>query len=282
MSKLWITSDCTCDLSQELLDKYNLDVLYFYIETDFGYFKDMAEITSTNIVEYFENGGQHIHTAAPDTAEYVTFFSKMLQKHDEIIHIAIGSTLSLSYKNAVEASKEFNGKVHVFDTGHLSTGIAHLVIKAVELASSDLSASEILSTLENYRSKVSTSFIAHNADYLHRTGRVSKNVKNICSLFQIHPVLFMKNGEIKIKTIKIGDYDKAVLRYVKKELRKASTIDRSRLFITYSTCPHRILTKIKKLVNELCPFEEILETKASATITSNCGANTIGVLFVRE
>ncbi len=282
MSKVWITSDCTCDLSEVLLDKYEVEVIHFYISTDRGCFKDRAEMTATNVVEYFENGGQRISTAAPAVSEYVEFFEKALQKHDEIIHITISSRLSMSYENAVAASNQFDGRVHVFDSGHLSTGIAHMVISAIELAKADKTRNEIIETLENMKHKVSTSFIADNADYLYRTGRVGKKVKNICSAFKIHPVLSMKNGNMILKSIRIGDLEKCILRYVRRELRKSDSIKRNRLFITYSTCPVRILTKIKEEVNMCCPFEEIWETKASATITSNCGANTVGVLYVKE
>ena len=282
MKKLWITSDCTCDLSEELLSKYEVEVIYFYINMDHGCFKDMDEVTSTNVVEYFECGGQQISTMAPDVAEYTEFFERMLNVYGEIVHITIGANLSMSYENAVAASKQFGDRVKVFNTDHLSTGIAHFVIRAVELAREDKSAEEILEVLEAMKDKVSTSFIADNADYLYRTGRVSKLVKNICAAVKIHPVLWMDRGEIKLKTIQIGDYDKSVLRYVRKELRKPAKIKRNRLFITYSTCPVRVLTKIKNQVKESCPFDEVWETKASATITSNCGANTVGVLFVKE
>lgn len=282
MSKVWITSDCTCDLSETLLDKYEVDVIYFYISTDRGCFKDRTEMTAANVVEYFENGGQRISTAAPAVSEYVDFFEKALQKHDEIIHITISSQLSMSYENAIIASRQFGGRVHVIDSEHLSTGIAHVVIRAVEMARENKSRDEIIEELENMKKKVSTSFIADNADYLYRTGRVSKTVKNICTVFKIHPVLSVKEGKIILKTVQIGNLEKCTLGYVKKELRKSNRVNKQRLFITYSTCPVRVVGKIKEQVNACCSFEEVWETKASATITSNCGANTVGVLFVKE
>ncbi len=282
MKKVWITSDCTCDLSEELLDEFEVEVIHFYITTDHGCFKDMAEMTANNVVEYFADGGFQISTAAPAPYEYSEFFRQMLQRYEEIVHVAIGSALSMSYRNAVTAAEQFGGKVRVVDSGHLSTGIGHMVIRAVELAKENRTAEEICTNLEKMKDKVSTSFIAENADYLYRTGRVSKFVKTLCSALMIHPVLTMKNGDIKLKTIQIGGYEESVARYVKKELKKPNTVVRDRLFITYTTCPLKVLNNIKKQVSEICPFEGIWETRASATITSNCGANTVGVLFVRE
>lgn len=281
MEKIAITSDCVCDMSESLLEEYGVKVIHFYITTDHGCFRDMDEITSGNVVEYFNNGGQHIHTKAPFPIEYERFFSKVLQDCDEIIHMTVTSTLSLSYEYAKEASKKFDGRVSVIDTGHLSTGIAHLVIRGAELVKEGKSSGEIVTELMRVRALVSTSFIAENADYLWRAGRISKFVKDACSLLKIHPVLRMKNGYMQLRAVKIGNYEKAVLRYVRGELRRTSRIDKKRVFITYAACPLRVISKAKKEVESRCRFEKILVGKASATISSNCGANTLGVLFVR-
>ncbi len=280
MNKVYITSDCTCDLSEELLDKYDVEVIHFYISTDRGCFKDRAEMTANNVVEYFENGGLRISTAAPAVSEYVDFFERILQKQEELIHITISSKLSMSYENAVAAASHFTGRVHVFDSQHLSSGIAHMVLGAVGMANEGKNKNEILEALEKMRDKVSTSFITCNADYLHRTGRVSTRVRDICTAFRIHPVLYMKEGRIELKSVRIGEYEKAVLRYVRSELKNVSAIENERLFITYSTLPLRLIAKIKERINQSCSFDEIIETKAGGVISSHCGPGTLGVLFL--
>lgn len=282
MKTIRITSDCVCDLSKEIRSKYNVDILSFYIATDRGIFKDMDEITARNIVEYFANGGEKINTLAPKPEEYEFFFAESLEKYDEIIHIAIGSHLSLSCKNAAKAAEKFSGRVRVFDSGHLSSGIGHLVIKAAEMVFENKSSDEIIGELEKIKNRVSTSFIAENADYLYRNGRVSKWVKDMCEIFKIHPVLFMKKGEIKLKSIRIGNYEKAVLRYIKGELRNPGKIEKKRGILTQASCPLKLINAAKKLAMEKGRFEELDVIEASATITSNCGANTIGILFVRD
>lgn len=282
MKKLWITTDCTCDLSEDLLEQYELEVIYFYITTDYGSFKDLEEITANNVVEYLNNGGKRIATAAPEVYEYVDFFESMLQKYEKIIHITISSKHSKSYENALAASKKFCGRVTVFDSGHLSTGIAHIVLRAMELAKEEKQIEEILPELEKMKNKVSTTFIVEDIDYLYRTGRVSKFIKDICFCLNIHPVIVIKDGRISVKTAYIGDYKKAVLRYVRKELKEPEKIKRDRVFITWSTCPLKILNMAKKQVRECCSFKETLETRASATITSNCGDNAFSLTFVRE
>ncbi len=282
MKKVVITTDCVCDLPEDLLEQYDVKVIHFYIVTEHGWFKDMDEITSGNIVEYFERGGSAVQTKAPFSEEYLTFFKKVLKDGDEIVHISVSSAVSMSRNNAMSAAEKLGGRVHVVDSGHLSTGMAHLVIKAAELVKQGKEVQEIIDAVEDMKQRVSTGFIAENADYLYRTGHVGKWVKCMCETFKIHPVLKMKNGKMELKTVKIGDYEKAVLRYVRGEMRHISRMERERLFVTHAACGVKLLTRVKKEVAGYGVFREIQVTEASATITSNCGANTIGVLYVKK
>lgn len=283
--KICITTDCTCDLPKNTINKYDIHIIYFYIETDTGRFKDVDEITASNIFEYHLNGGQKSITNPPPPEEFAEIFSNILSEYDEIIHIAISSGISQCFKNstaAVELLGEEGKRIHIFDSRHLSTGTGQLVIKAAQLAQAGCSTDEILAEIEIMKKRVSTSFMADNADYLYRNGKVGKAVKNICTLFKIHPVLEMKDGFLKLKTMQIGNYKGSALRYIRRELKNPDSIKKTRLFITHAGCSVSDIKLIKEEVAKLKKFDEVIVTKASATISGNCGPRTFGVLFERE
>lgn len=280
--KIRITSDCVCDLSEEILDAHEIPAIYFYVTTDSGCFKDMREISSRNIVEYFESGGQKIATVVPSVDEFKEFFEKELKTCDEIIHIAITSVLSKSFEYACEAAKAFGGKVHVFDSGHLSTGIGHLVLHAVALEKEGAGSDRILAELQQMKAKVTTGFIAESTHYLYRAGRVSKALDVVCRGLKIHPILKMKDGELKLGGIQMGNYQKSIIRYIRRELKNSEKINKECLFITHCNCSVKTVNLAKRVALEKCKFEKVEITSASATISGNCGANTIGVLFVQK
>lgn len=285
MSKIGITTDCVCDLPEEYFEIHDVGIVYFYITTDTGRFKDVYEIDSRNLLEYLEDGGKKAETNAPDPSEYKEFFEEQLKKYDEIVHISISDKISLSYKNALAALESMGAdkeRIKVVDSKHLSTGIGHIVIKAVDMRDSGCTVEKIVEETERIINRVSTTFIAKNANYLYRNGRVSKAVSDICSVLMLHPVLALKNGHITLKALQIGDYNKSVKRYIKSELRRSGRIDKRRLFITHAGCTIDEITAVKEEVKKLCSFDEVIVTKASATISSNCGAGTLGVLYVYE
>lgn len=280
--KIAITTDCVCDLPQGYLAELGVEMIYFYITTDHGCFRDIDEMTSVNVVEYFNNGGQHIGTASPGVNEYEGFFRRVLNKHDEVIHLALGAAFDVSYHNATEAAESFGGRVRVVDTEQLSTGIGHLVIAAAQLASGGMASDEIIKYITGMKDRVCTTFISERADYLYRNGRVSRFVMWLCDTFRLHPVLCVKGGELKLHGIKIGDYDRCVMRYVRSVLKRSSAIDPRELFITHSDCSTRTVNIVKHTASGCCHFDKVVVTKASATITANCGSNTIGVLYVKK
>lgn len=283
MKKTGITTDCVCDLPEEYLKENDIDIVYFYITTATGKFRDGYEITSGNILEYLENGGEKAETTAPEPEEYKAFFENALNRYDELIHIAISSQVSLSCQNAASALKLMgdNGKrVTIIDSAHLSTGMGHMVIRAVELRDYGETGSEIVKAVESMKNKVSTSFITKNADYLYRNGRTSKKVQRLSAFLMLHPVLTLKNGRITLKTLQIGNYEKSVMNYIKSELKHNSNIDKKRLFITHAGCTLKMISQIKSEAEKLCKFDEVTVTKTSATVSGNCGPETVGVLFV--
>lgn len=284
MNKIGIATDCVCDLPDEYLKVNNVEIVYFYITTGTGRFKDGYEITSGNVLEYLENGGEKAETNAPAPEEYKELFLSLLKKYDELIHISVSSKTSYSYQNACAALAlmgEDGKRVRIVDSQHLSTGMGHMVMRAVELRNSGCTSDEIVSQAEQMRNCISTSFITHNADYLYFNGRVSKTVRDLCNTFMVHPVLAMKDGKITLKTIKIGNYDRAVMRYIRGELFRNKRIDKKRLFITHAGCTVKQTAAAKAQAERLCRFDEVIVTRASATVSGNCGTGTLGVLFVK-
>lgn len=283
--KVGIVAECVCDLPKSYLAEHNIDIVYFLIETDSGVFTDTDEITAENILGYMQSGGKKSKSSAPEPSAYRKIFEENLKKYAEIILVAISSGISLSCENAEKAVSEMGeaGKrVHIFDSLHLSTGLGHMVMKAAESAESGLSAKEIIAELEELRGRVSTSFITENVDFLYRSGKVSEKVKKICSAFNIHPILAMNNGKLTLKSVGVGNYEKACFRYIRRELKQSDKIDKKTAFLTYAGCSVKMLERIKNEINNKCRFEKLIQTKASATISSNCGPNSFGVLFCRK
>ena len=142
--------------------------------------------------------------------------------------------------------------------------------------------SEIVDACGAMRSKLSVSFIVPNADYLHRVGYAGPWAKALCRLFRIHPVLCTRNGKLVLKSFRVGGFEKAILRYIRGELRPGGRIDQKQLFITHAGCPASLLSLARGKADSLCRFDSVTVTKASAVISSFFGPGSLGVLYVHQ
>ena len=285
MNKIGISTDCMCDLPVSYLQANGVDVIHFYIHTTTGRFWNESEITSDNIVEYFESGNVFLRSSVPEPEECRAYFEDILTRYDELVHITTSDKIGMSYPNA-KAALELMGenakRVTLINSGCFSTGLGHMVLQAVMLRDSGKSVAEIIKACDALRSKISNSFIVPNADYLYRTGYVGQGVKNLCLFLKIHPVLCTKNGKLALKAFRVGNYEKAVMRYIRSELKRSKRIDKRQLFVTHAGCPTKLLTQIKGKADNLCRFDKVTVTKASAFISGCCGPKTVGVLFVYQ
>lgn len=282
--RLTVTTDCTSDLSDDIIERYDIRTLAFNIFTERWCFRDRDEISALNVLEYISEGGT-ARSEAPNTEECISFFRKQLEDSEMIIHICMSSETSQSYRNCCEALKNMEDQaanIWLLDSRQLSTGTGHIVIKACELAERGMPPEQIKRELELYRNRISTTFLVKNADYLFQNGKVAAPVKKFCSLFGIHPVIEMKNGKMKVKRIFRGDYEKTELKYIASELRNIQKINRERLFVTHAGCSFREIETIIKRIERISSFRKICITEASAVVSSNCGPNAVGVIYVRE
>lgn len=280
--KLGITTDCVCDLPQKTLKECHIDLIPFHIETDYGRFEDLAEVTSDNILEYIDSGHKAL-SIAPSIKEYQLFFEKELTKYERVLHITISSGLSEAYDNACLALSSFEDKVIVIDSHHLSTGMGHLLLRAVQLKDAGKEIEVIQDELLKMRNRISTSFIAYSADYLFYNDKISKNIAALCRYFKIHPILkIAKDGRMVLGGFHMGSYEEAANRYIAHQLKHHKYIDRSCLFITHAGCSTKLLRKVRDKVEKYNCVDNIQITTASATVSCNCGPNTFGLLFVQK
>ena len=274
-----ITSDSTCDLGH-LVKERNIGILPLQVNLDANAYRDGVDITPQQIFDFVAETKMLPKTSAPSIADYEEFFAEELKNADTLIHFNISAKSSGSHNMAKQAAAEFGGKVHVIDSMALSSGQGLLVLAAADLRDEGRSVEEIVEAVESLRLRINTSFIPDTLDYLHKGGRVSGVVKTVAAVFKIHPLIYMEEGQLVSGKKYKGKMTMLLKQYVADLKEQYPSYDKKRCFITHSSADKEIVDAVKEKVAELFDFEEVIETVAGSIITSHCGKNTIGVLFV--
>ena len=275
-----ISADSTCDLSAELLEKYSIAIAPLAVEMGGKDYRDGVDITPEDIFAFVGSGQGVCRTAAINTADYIEHFKKLLESADAVIHFNISSEMSSCYQNACTAAAELSN-VYVIDSRNLSTGIGLLVLEAAERAAKGEDPAAIAGEMQKLTEKVESSFVIDTLFYLQKGGRCSSLVALGANLLKLKPCIEVKNGQMGVGKKYRGKLEGCVEQYVKDRLAGRSDIRRSRIFITHSGCDKALVKRVEKIVAEQ-GFQEILETRAGCTVSTHCGPNTLGVLFIRQ
>jgi DegV family protein with EDD domain len=166
----------------------------------------------------------------------------------------------------------------VIDSGHLSSGHGLLVLEACRLAEEGMSPADIAARLEQVKSKIHTSFVVDNLEFLARAGQVNPKTADLLKSILARPVLRMKKGKLGIDRFYFGTRERTWKRYINAALRNPSRIDKRVLFVTYVGLTKSDMDWIREQIEKKIDVEDLFFQKASPVIAVNCGAGTFGIL----
>lgn len=279
--KLLITSDSTTDLGPELLARYGVKVLPLRVSLGDRYYTDGVDITPEQIYAHYEQHRQLPKTAAPNPADTLDFFRKYTGEGYHIVHFTISSEMSSSYSNAHMAALEHE-HVHVVDTRNLSTGGGLLVLAACEMAQQGMTGTEIANAVQALIPRVDASFVVDDLEFLYKGGRCSALAAFGANVLKLKPCIVVKDGKMGVGAKYRGAFARVLPRYITERVGDGSGIEPGHVFITHAGCDESIVNACKQQLQDMGCFREIHVTRAGCTISSHCGRNTLGVLFIRK
>lgn len=279
MNKIVVTADSTCDLSPELRERYHVDLVPLYVNFGEDSRRDGVDAKPDDIYEYYRSSGKLTTTSAASPGDYHDFFKRFTNQGYEVIHLNISSGFSITHQNAMMAASDLKG-VYPVDSYNLSTGTG-LLVQACDMAQEGLPALEIVSRLEEMRSRVRASFILDTLEYLWKGGRCSGITALGANLLKLKPCIEVRDGKMGVGKKFRGNLSNVMEQYTDTRLNGVHP-ELRRVFITHSGIDQAIIDRVVARVKELQPFEEILVTRAGCVVSNHCGPNTLGVLFIEK
>lgn len=279
-NKIIIASDSTCDLSPELIERYGIHILPLGVALGEKQYTDGVDIDPDFIYAHYEKTGQLPKTSAVNLVDFEDFITKHTADGASVIFFTISSEMSSTWHNAhlaVEASE----RAFVVDTRNLSTGGGLLVIAAAEMAEAGMEAADIVAKCNQLAPCVDASFIIDSLEFLYKGGRCSALAAFGANMLSLKPCIVVKDGKMGVGKKYRGKFGAVLPKYVSDRLGDASDVIKGHIFVTHAGCEPVIIDACVEAVKAIAPEAEIHVTRAGCTISSHCGRNTLGVLFIR-
>lgn len=277
-----IIADSTCDLSKELIEKYDIEILPLHILLGEEEYLDGVNISPAEIYAWSDANKATPKTSALDMNTPVEVFKKYLNEGREVVCFCISDDMSTTGNILRMGVDELDAqdKVKIVNSANLSTGIGLMVIEAAIMAQNGESAEAIAAYMEQLKPLVRSSFVVDTLVYLHRGGRCSGLAALAGGALKLHPRIVVEEGKMKPGKKYRGNINKAIMDYVKDMDEDLKTAKKDRVFITHSGCESAVVEEVYTYLASLNHFDEILETVAGGVISSHCGPGTLGVLFI--
>lgn len=275
--KVYITTDCISDLSEELLEKYDIGVIHVYVRTKTGRFVDTLEISSDSLNQYMTDITSNAVTESVSVSECEEFFAEALAHAEQVVHISMAKHIGESYGTAVTAAQCFD-HVCVIDSGQISCGQALVVLFAGQMALEGYTAEQICERVEKIKKQVICHYIMPSANLFYQHGRLGKIIARACMMFKLHPTMKMVQSDTTIVGVRGGRLENAWKRFIRFHLsHRRRKIHPGIVYISHASCSVEQQEMIRREVLKWVPFEQVIIQRTSVSIACNSGIGTFGL-----
>lgn len=288
MAKIAVVTDSNSGITQK--EAENLKDVFvvpmpFTIDGE-EYFEDISLSQDEFYKKLTDNAD--ISTSQPSIGSVTELWDNLLLKYDQIVHIPMSSSLSMTCETAKNFSKDYNGKVQVVDNQRISVTLKQSVIDALEMAREGKSAEEIKEYLENTRRDSSIYIMVNTLKYLKKGGRVTPAAAAIGTLLKIKPVLQIQGGKLdqfaKVLNEKVAKLK--MINAIKKDLkdRFSQYVENNEmlLFVAYTNCKDKALIFADEIRKEIPNVPLVYVDPLSLSVACHIGDGAIAVACARK
>lgn len=199
MEKIKLITDSTSDLTQELIDKYDIDILPLYVHVGEKTYKDGESITLEEMYEGIKNGGPFPTTSQVNPQDFYEVYKKYLDEGYKIISTHLSSELSGTVQSAMIAKDMLDTEdIAIIDSRGVSGTIFLSLIEAGEMIKQGKSFDEVVAGIQENTKKVKVLVSFDTLENLVKGGRVPKSVGTIGNLLGIKPLITVKDGKLEM------------------------------------------------------------------------------------
>lgn len=286
-----LSCESTVDLPYSYVSGRNIPVLFYsYLANGQEYIDDMGRDPEA-LPHFYEmlKAGTLPSTSQLNAFQYTEFFEELLKKGD-LLHIAFGSGMTGSVKNALEAAEALREKyperrLIVVDSLCSSSGYGLLVDMAADMRDRGDSMEAIAAWVEQNRNKVHHQFFSTDLKYFKRSGRVSGAAATVGAILNICPIMRLDDKGRIIAYDKVRGKKNAIretLRTMEAHVQDGVNYA-GKCFVCHSNCPVEA-EETKAAVQARFPHisGEIRVCDIGTIIASHCGPGTVAVFFMGD
>jgi DegV family protein with EDD domain len=280
MAKIKIVTDSTCDLNDELIEKWEIIVVPLSISINGENYLDRVDISPKEFMEKMKVSPELPKSSQPPAGEFLKVYDELAKDGYEIISIHMTGGMSGTVRSAESAAQMTRAKVNVVDSRFISKGLAFQVLEAAQMAADGKSSEEIVSRLDRIREQTRLFVVVDTLENLVKGGRIGKGKAMIGSLLNIKPIASLEGGEYT--PVSKARSHSQVVKYLKNQFA-ADTEGKSIKGVGLVHAEGESLAqKIKEAVYETSGYDDFTIEETTPIVSTHTGPGAIGFMYYFE
>lgn len=280
-----LVTDSACDLSDDLMEYYQIHSLPINIYMGDNHYLDKVTIKPEQFYEHLNKSKGYPKTAQINEVAFRNVYSHLASHYDAIIAIHLTSKFSGTFFNSKKAaekvSNEFGKPIAVIDSKNVSGAIGLIVLRTAKAIESGQKFEDIVKNTEKWV-KDSRIFVSvKTLKYMVRGGRVSPLKGIIAGLLNVNPIVSMdEDGKSMIfgKTYNQKSNMEKVIKHVKDITSNRPVWNYIILHANNPDAAQWYSNKMKAISQK----EPVSFVNISPVISANAGIGAASVAFMYE
>ncbi len=276
-----IVIDSTSDVTNEIIEKFNLKMVPLTVNFEDGSYLDKIELNSKDFFEKLAKAEKLPTTTLVSPGAFVETFSEILMEKDKVLGIFLASELSGTYDSA-RMAKDMIGSddIHIIDTRSVCLGSFALILEAIELVQQNKTIEEIVEELENVKEKIVAVAALDTLKYLEKGGRLSKGQAVVGSILNIKPIISIKEGKIAVIE-KIRGKNKTV-KWFDEWIEKSNYDLSDKTVLLFHGRSYDQLKLLRETIEQKYKIKNIIEQEVGPVIGTHSGPGVLGIGFLNK
>ena len=285
MSKIAILTDSSCDIPQEMAEKYGIDIMSFHILLDDVDYVERESCTNT---EFYDK--MRLSKGVPSTAAItpIQFCEKYCQYVDEgytdVIHVPINKSGSSTYNNALmaqgmlrEERPEHHMKIHLLDPHTYSMVFGWYLCEMARKLQNGAELRHVISEFETQMNKMEVILGPYSLKQMKKSGRISAAAAVMGELMGIRPIITLIDGKTRVEAKVRGDNNvpPAMVKWVKS---RVDDVKKMPYMVAYTSSTAK-RDELVKLCKKEFGHAPLLVFQLGGVVSANTGPDGIAIVF---
>ena len=285
MSKIAILTDSSCDIPQEMAEKYGIDIMGFHILLDGVDYIERESCSNTEFYQLMRQAKGVPSTAAITPLQFCDKYCQYVDEgYTDVIHIPINRSGSSTYDNAVMAQNllrverpEHHLNIHLLDPHTYSMVFGWYICEMARKLRNGAEIRHVINEFNTQMNKMEIVLGPYSLKQMKKSGRISAAAAFAGELLGLRPIISLIDGKTVVEAKVRGD-DKVIPNMIQLCQKRSAGVEDFDYMIGHTSIPQA--QELARACRKAFGKPPLLTFELGGVVSANTGPDTLALVYV--